>query len=146
MTVSTSAQATATAAMKWVEWSVARGESTSSMVVLITLLEPVSQEWAVLEVETEDQSEASAVTSLGHVESSARLAEARCSPLCCLTLEPEPPSTCTRFVMSEVGGEVRVFSSLHVSGEQLEQLSGLCAILRFPMAELEDTDSDSDNE
>merc|ERR1712212_1234595 len=46
----------------------------------------------------------------------------------------------------EVGGEVRVFSSLHVSGEQLEQLSGLCAILRFPMAELEDTDSDSDNE
>jgi len=42
----------------------------------------------------------------------------------------------------EVGGEVRVFSSLHVSGEQLEQLSGLCAILRFPMAELEDTDSD----
>ena len=46
----------------------------------------------------------------------------------------------------EVGGEVRVFSSLHVSGEQLEQLSGLCAILRFPMAELEDTDSDSDVE
>ena len=31
----------------------------------------------------------------------------------------------------EVGGEVRIFSSLHVSGEQLEQLSGLCAILRF---------------
>lgn len=46
----------------------------------------------------------------------------------------------------EVGGEVRIFSSLHVSGEQLEQLSGLCAILRFPMAELEDTDdSDSDD-
>jgi len=47
----------------------------------------------------------------------------------------------------DVGGEVKIFSSLHVSGEQLEQLGGLCAILRFPMAELEDTDdSDSDSE
>merc|ERR1712013_765314 len=45
----------------------------------------------------------------------------------------------------EMGGEVKVFSSLHVSGEQLDQLSGLCAVLRFPMQELEDTDdSDSD--
>jgi len=49
--------------------------------------------------------------------------------------------------VKEVGGQVKVFSSLHVSGEQLEQLSGLCAILRFPMAELEDTDSeDSDSD
>lgn len=47
----------------------------------------------------------------------------------------------------ESGGEVRIFSSLHVSGEQLDQLSGLCAILRFPMHELEDTDDDdSDSE
>jgi len=45
----------------------------------------------------------------------------------------------------EMGGEVKIFSSLHVSGEQLDQLSGLCAVLRFPMQELEDTDdSDSD--
>merc|ERR1712098_405094 len=45
----------------------------------------------------------------------------------------------------DFGGEVKIFSSLHVSGEQLDQLSGLCAILRFPMQELEDTDdSDSD--
>jgi len=45
----------------------------------------------------------------------------------------------------EMGGEVKIFSSLHVSGEQLDQLSGLCAILRFPMQELEETDdSDSD--
>jgi len=45
----------------------------------------------------------------------------------------------------DVGGDVKIFSSLHVSGEQLDQLTGLCAILRFPMAELEDTDeSDSD--
>ena len=60
-----------------------------------------------------------------------------------------PIFCCPQFFLPkvrEVGGEVRVFSSLHVSGEQLEQLSGLCAILRFPMAELEDTDSESDNE
>lgn len=50
----------------------------------------------------------------------------------------------------ESGGEVRIFSSMHVSGEQLDQLTGIAAILRFPMPELEDsdaegeTDSDSD--
>jgi len=45
----------------------------------------------------------------------------------------------------QAGGEVKIFSSLHISGEQLDQLTGLCAILRFPLPELEDTDdSDSD--
>jgi len=43
------------------------------------------------------------------------------------------------------GGDVKVFSSLHVSGEQLDQMTGLCAILRFPLPELEDTDG-SDSE
>ncbi|KXJ82084.1 hypothetical protein RP20_CCG015627 [Aedes albopictus] len=47
------------------------------------------------------------------------------------------------------GGEVKIFSSMHVSGEQLAQLTGVAAILRFPMPELEDsederTDSDLD--
>merc|ERR1711973_831953 len=37
----------------------------------------------------------------------------------------------------DMGGEVRIFSSMHVSGEQLDLLTGLCAILRFPMPELE---------
>ncbi|VDP33282.1 unnamed protein product [Schistosoma mattheei] len=32
-------------------------------------------------------------------------------------------------------GIVRIFSSLHVSGEQLNQLSGVAAILRFPIPE-----------
>lgn len=45
----------------------------------------------------------------------------------------------------EFGGDVKIFSSMHVSGEQLEQLTGLCATLRFPMQELEESDgSDSD--
>ena len=45
----------------------------------------------------------------------------------------------------EFGGTAKIFSSMHVSGEQLEQFTGLCAILRFPMEELEDSDgSDSD--
>lgn len=43
----------------------------------------------------------------------------------------------------EYGGDVKIFSSLHVSGEQLEQLTGIAAILRFPMPELED-ESDGD--
>jgi len=38
----------------------------------------------------------------------------------------------------ENGGEVRIFSSLHVSGEQLQQLGGIAAILRFPLPELDD--------
>ncbi|PVD31675.1 hypothetical protein C0Q70_07093 [Pomacea canaliculata] len=42
----------------------------------------------------------------------------------------------------ENGGEVKIFSSLHVSGEQLGQLSGIAAILRFPIAENEEEDSD----
>jgi len=45
----------------------------------------------------------------------------------------------------DMGGNVKIFSSLHVSGEQLDMLSGVCALLRFPMAEIEDTD-DSDSE
>ncbi|KAG2453121.1 hypothetical protein HYH02_002451 [Chlamydomonas schloesseri] len=38
----------------------------------------------------------------------------------------------------EAGGEALVFSAMHVSGEQLNQLSGIAAILRFPLPELED--------
>ena len=40
------------------------------------------------------------------------------------------------------GAQVHVFSSLHVSGEQLDQLGGLAAILKFPVAALEDEDFD----
>jgi protein pelota len=31
----------------------------------------------------------------------------------------------------EFGGEVKIFSSMHVSGEQLDQLTGVCAVLRY---------------
>lgn len=46
------------------------------------------------------------------------------------------------------GGTVRIFSSLHVSGAKLALLSGVAALLRFPMPELEDlaVDSDSDSD
>ncbi len=33
----------------------------------------------------------------------------------------------------EAGGTAHIFSSMHVSGEQLNQLSGIAAILRFPL-------------
>ncbi|XP_014206077.1 protein pelota [Copidosoma floridanum] len=51
--------------------------------------------------------------------------------------------------VKDSGGDVKIFSSLHVSGEQLDQLTGVAAILRFPMPELEednegDTSEDSD--
>ncbi|XP_010551095.1 PREDICTED: protein PELOTA 1 [Tarenaya hassleriana] len=36
------------------------------------------------------------------------------------------------------GGEAYIFSSMHISGEQLAQLSGIAAILRFPLPDLED--------
>ncbi|VDD79359.1 unnamed protein product [Mesocestoides corti] len=41
-------------------------------------------------------------------------------------------------------GTVRIFSSLHVSGEQLNQLSGIAAILRFPIPEPESDDEDAE--
>lgn len=40
--------------------------------------------------------------------------------------------------VKNAGGLVHIFSSMHVSGEQLAQLTGIAAILRFPMPELED--------
>ncbi|CAH1645963.1 unnamed protein product [Spodoptera littoralis] len=46
----------------------------------------------------------------------------------------------------ENGGEVRIFSSMHVSGEQLDQLTGIAAVLRFPMPELEDSDAEGDSD
>ncbi|WOL17941.1 protein PELOTA 1 isoform X3 [Canna indica] len=40
--------------------------------------------------------------------------------------------------VKDIGGTVHIFSSMHVSGEQLEQLTGVAAILRFPLPDLED--------
>lgn len=44
------------------------------------------------------------------------------------------------------GGTVRIFSSLHVSGEQLTQLSGVAAILRFPIADLSEPEDGSSSD
>ena len=38
----------------------------------------------------------------------------------------------------EHGGNAHVFSSMHVSGEQLDKYTGVAAILRFPLPELEE--------
>uniref|UniRef100_A0A224XRE3 Protein pelota homolog n=2 Tax=Panstrongylus TaxID=65342 RepID=A0A224XRE3_9HEMI len=48
--------------------------------------------------------------------------------------------------VKEFGGDVKIFSSLHVSGEQLTQLTGVAALLRFPMPDLEDEETVSDSE
>ncbi|KAJ1409305.1 Translation release factor pelota [Sesbania bispinosa] len=44
--------------------------------------------------------------------------------------------------VKDSGGSVHVFSSMHVSGEQLAQISGIAAILRFPLPDLEDIEMD----
>lgn len=45
--------------------------------------------------------------------------------------------------VKDQGSTVYIFSSQHVSGQQLAQLSGIAAVLRFPMPELEDIASDA---
>jgi len=44
--------------------------------------------------------------------------------------------------VKENGGEVMIFSSMHVSGEHLGQLTGVAAILHFAMSDLEDEELD----
>uniref|UniRef100_A0A7E4ZUQ0 ERF1_1 domain-containing protein n=1 Tax=Panagrellus redivivus TaxID=6233 RepID=A0A7E4ZUQ0_PANRE len=43
-------------------------------------------------------------------------------------------------------GKVMVFSSLHPSGEQLNMMTGIAAILRYPLMELEDEEMDDNEE
>ncbi|XP_014098764.3 protein pelota [Bactrocera oleae] len=45
----------------------------------------------------------------------------------------------------DAGGEVKIFSSMHISGEQLANLTGIAAILRFPMPELDDSADEDDD-
>ena len=45
-------------------------------------------------------------------------------------------------VRDELGGEVRILSSDHESGRRLEALSGVAAILTYPIEDLEDSDHD----
>lgn len=46
----------------------------------------------------------------------------------------------------EAGGEVLLFSDMHDSGKQLADLTGVAALLRFPLPELEDTLMEGDQE
>lgn len=42
------------------------------------------------------------------------------------------------------GGKALVFSSAHASGRQLDQITGVAAVLRFPLPELEDQEFDAE--
>jgi protein pelota len=44
------------------------------------------------------------------------------------------------------GGEVLIFSSIHESGKQLDQLTGVAAILNFPLPETESEDEDDEGD
>eukprot|EP01059_Diplonema_ambulator_P034112 TRINITY_DN7482_c0_g1_i2.p1 TRINITY_DN7482_c0_g1~~TRINITY_DN7482_c0_g1_i2.p1 ORF type:complete len:262 (+),score=104.73 TRINITY_DN7482_c0_g1_i2:621-1406(+) len=48
--------------------------------------------------------------------------------------------------VQELNGDVHIFSSMHVSGEQLSSLNGIAAILRFPCPELNELDSEEEVE
>jgi len=41
------------------------------------------------------------------------------------------------------GGKVYIFSSLHVSGTQLQQVSGVAAILRYPLPDIDQLETDA---
>ena len=43
------------------------------------------------------------------------------------------------------GGDAKVFSSLHVSGEQLSKFGGVAAVLRFPLV-LEEAEEEAEAE
>lgn len=43
--------------------------------------------------------------------------------------------------VQKTGGSSLIFSSMHVSGEQLNQLSGIAAILKFPLPEIEELEA-----
>ena len=69
--------------------------------------------------------------------------EASCQRLHTYATAPLPPHVILQYAalvdaVREAGGEALVFSSMHISGEQLAQLSGIAAILRFPLPDLED--------
>lgn len=44
--------------------------------------------------------------------------------------------------VEEGGGSVIIFSGMHTSGDQLNKLTGMAAILRFPLPDLEDAELD----
>ncbi|KAI8800392.1 hypothetical protein BJ742DRAFT_780441 [Cladochytrium replicatum] len=46
--------------------------------------------------------------------------------------------------VKDTGGKVLMFSTMHISGEQLSQLSGVAAILHFPMQELDEEELEDD--
>ncbi|GMG32760.1 unnamed protein product [[Candida] boidinii] len=46
--------------------------------------------------------------------------------------------------VKEDGGDVIIFSSLHDSGEQLNQLTGVAVILNYPVPDLEDMDEEDE--
>eukprot|EP00824_Muranothrix_gubernata_P006734 TRINITY_DN18668_c2_g1_i1.p1 TRINITY_DN18668_c2_g1~~TRINITY_DN18668_c2_g1_i1.p1 ORF type:complete len:672 (+),score=102.86 TRINITY_DN18668_c2_g1_i1:95-2017(+) len=48
--------------------------------------------------------------------------------------------------VKESGGDVYIFSTMHVSGEQLARLSGIAALLRFPLPELEEEEEEDEEE
>ena len=79
---------------------------------------------------------------------SALLKQARTMQLCChyfasVWLQRNKYTALVEEVRM-AGGEAIIFSAMHVSGEQLNQLTGISAILRFPLPDIEDQELDAE--
>mmetsp|Transcript_71087 Transcript_71087/g.224785 ORF Transcript_71087/g.224785 Transcript_71087/m.224785 type:complete len:379 (+) Transcript_71087:403-1539(+) len=79
----------------------------------------------------------------GHVLAALELGAVQTLLLSDSLFRNQEPAERTKWVravegVKEAGGVVHVFSAMHVSGEQLGQLTGVAAILRFPLPDLED--------
>ena len=81
----------------------------------------------------------------GHVSAAAELGAIEDLLLSDELFRNKLPSVRKRYMalvdsVKETGGKAHIFSAMHVSGEQLGKLTGICAILRFPLPDLEDAE------
>ena len=84
----------------------------------------------------------------GHVQAAAEMGAVQTLLICDQVLRVYDVARRRRYAemiadVRSAGGEVLVFSSAHVSGEQLAKLTGVAAILRFPLPDLEDMEIDA---
>lgn len=83
----------------------------------------------------------------GHVSAAAELGAVEDLLLSDELFRNKMPATRRQYMalvdsVKEAGGKAHIFSAMHVSGEQLGKLTGICAILRFPLPDLEDAEVD----
>lgn len=79
----------------------------------------------------------------GHVFAAAEMGAVDTLLIADTVLRADTPAKRNKFIeliegVKATGGKAHVFSGAHASGAQLSKITGLAAILRFPLPELED--------